>query len=37
VKPDSRTPHGQLRLRVSRATDRGDEVLFGGKPWKKIG
>jgi hypothetical protein len=27
----------QLRLRVTRATDPGDKVLFGGKPWKKIG
>jgi len=26
-----------LRLRVSYATDTGDEVLFGVRPWKKIG
>jgi hypothetical protein len=29
--------NGQLRLRVSLATDGGDKVLLGGKPWKKIG
>ena len=29
--------NSQLRLRVTRATDPGDRVLFGGKPWKKIG
>lgn len=27
----------QLRLRVSQATDPGDKVTFGAKPWKKIG
>ena len=29
--------NGRLRLHVTRATDPGDEILFGGKPWKKIG
>ena len=29
--------NGQLRLSVTRATDPGDRVLFGGKAWKKIG
>jgi hypothetical protein len=29
--------NGQLRLHVTRATDAGDEYLFGAKPWKKIG
>jgi hypothetical protein len=28
--------HGQLRLRVSVATDAGDEIGWGAKPWKKI-
>jgi hypothetical protein len=28
--------NGQLRLRVTRATDPGDAVIFGSKPWKKI-
>jgi hypothetical protein len=28
--------NGELRLRLLRGTDRGDRVLFGGKPWKKI-
>ena len=27
----------QLQLRVTKATDPGDRVLFGGRPWKKIG
>ena len=27
----------QLRLRVSQATDPGDKITFGAKPWKKIG
>ncbi len=27
---------GQLRLRVTRATDLGSKVTQGGKPWKKI-
>ncbi len=25
-----------LRLHVTKATDPGDSVLFGGKPWRKI-
>jgi hypothetical protein len=29
--------NGALRLRVSLATDPGDEVFWGGKPWKKVG
>ena len=28
---------GQLRLRVSQANDPGDKVVFGARPWKKIG
>ena len=28
---------GLLRLHVSKATDRGDEIAWGTKPWKKIG
>ena len=27
----------RLHLRVSRATDSGDKIFFGGKPWAKIG
>jgi hypothetical protein len=26
-----------LRLRVTQATDPGDKVVFGAKPWRKIG
>ena len=29
--------NGLLRLHVSKATDRGDEIAWGTKPWKKIG
>ena len=29
--------NGQLHLHVTRATDPGDEITFGAKPWKKIG
>jgi len=28
---------GDLRFHVSKATDAGDEVVWGAKPWKKIG
>jgi hypothetical protein len=28
---------GKLRLHITRATDVGDEILFGAKPWQKIG
>lgn len=28
--------NGRLSLDVSRATDPGDKVTFGGKPWQKI-
>lgn len=28
--------NGQLRLRVTQATDPGDAVIFGRKPWKRI-
>ena len=28
---------GRLRLHVTQASDPGDRVLFGAKPWKKIG
>jgi hypothetical protein len=28
--------NGTLRFRVSLATDPGDKVLFGAKPWKKV-
>jgi len=28
--------NGRLRLHVTRATDPGDSILFGAKPWKKI-
>ena len=27
----------RLSLRVRRASDPGDEILFGGKPWTKLG
>jgi len=27
----------QLRLRVSKATDPGDEIVFGRKPWRRLG
>jgi hypothetical protein len=27
----------QLRLNVKTATDPGDRILYGGKPWRKIG
>jgi TRAP-type C4-dicarboxylate transport system substrate-binding protein len=29
--------NGDLRLRVVGATDPGDRLIWGGKPWKKIG
>jgi hypothetical protein len=29
--------NGQLRFRVARTTDPNDAVLFGRKPWRKIG
>lgn len=29
--------NGQLRLHITRATDAGDKILLGAKPWKKIG
>jgi hypothetical protein len=27
----------QLRLHVTRATDPGDAIVFGAKPWRKVG
>jgi hypothetical protein len=28
---------GQLRLRITKASDPGDRILYGGKPWGKVG
>jgi hypothetical protein len=30
------TQSGQLRLRVTKATDQGDAIIFGARPWTKI-
>jgi len=32
----SARPNGDLRLDVTRATDVGDEILWGAKPWSRI-
>ena len=29
--------NGKLRLRVAPGSEPGDKILFGGKPWKKVG